>query len=437
MEKQRIYVETYGCQMNVYDSELMQGILQERSEFTEDPSRADVVLVNTCAIRENAEQRVLQRLHHFARQKKSNPRLVVGVTGCMARHISKQLQQRYPFLDLVLGPDSYRKLPELIDRVRQEGSRTVVDTAHNRLENYDYIFPRRNPGVNAWVAIGRGCDHFCTYCVVPYTRGRERSRSPESILAEVRKLAAEGFPEVTLLGQNVNSYRADGLRFPDLLEKVSEVPGIKRIRFTSPHPVDFSARLLAVIQENPKVMNHTHLPLQSGSSRVLELMGREYNAEQFVELALRAREKVDDLGLSTDIIVGFPTETEEDFQQTLEVVRTVGFDSAFTFKYSERPGTRAARELPDDVPDAVKTERLNRLLALQREISRERNARCIGKSFWVLVEGPSPKTPQEWTGRTGSNRVTVFPYRGGMVPGDLVRIRVEEVSGFTLRGTLI
>jgi len=433
----RIYLETYGCQMNFADSELVMSLLEEnQAVMTDAIEEADVILVNTCSIREHASQRVLQQLHRYHRQKEQRPEVVIGVLGCLSSHLKEEISRTRPWVDLVVGPDSYRQLPQLIES-RQTGQPTSVLTQLDRYETYEQIYPRRAAGVNAWVTIARGCDNFCSYCVVPFVRGRERSRSLAAIRTELERVAAEGFREVTLLGQNVNSWREGELRFPDLLEAAGGVPGIERIRFTAPHPRDFSQRLLEVMRDLPAAMNHIHLPLQSGSDRILGRMNRGYTAAQYLDLARRARETIPQLAIGTDLIAGFCGETEADFEATLSVVREVQFDSAFTFKYSEREGTIAARNYEDDVPAAEKTERLERLIELQNGITRSRNAACVGGRYEVMAEGPSRKSAAEWMGRTSCNRVTVFPYQTGMQPGEVLPVQVEALSGFTLRGKVI
>ncbi|MBL7033129.1 MAG: tRNA (N6-isopentenyl adenosine(37)-C2)-methylthiotransferase MiaB [Candidatus Delongbacteria bacterium] len=436
LNKPRVYLETYGCQMNFADSELVAAILEENlAEMTSDIAKADVILVNTCAIREHASQRVMQQLHRYQQQKLQRPEVVIGVLGCMSSHLKEEISQERPWVDLVVGPDSYRQLPQLITARRAELPTSVV-TGLDRYETYEQIFPRRDAGVNAWVTITRGCDNFCSYCVVPFARGRERSRPLSAIQAEMEQVVREGFREVTLLGQNVNSWREGDNRFPELLEAVTQVAGIERIRFISPHPRDFSQRLLEVIRDIPQVMNHIHLPLQSGSDPVLERMNRGYTASGFIELAQRARATVSELAISTDIIVGFCGESEADFEATLALVREVEFDSAFTFKYSERSGTIAAREYEDDVPAVIKGARLDQLMELQNGITRRRNSACIGREFAVMAEGPSRKLATEWMGRTGCNRIVVFPFQAGLLPGRVLPVRIEELSGFTLRGNV-
>jgi tRNA-2-methylthio-N6-dimethylallyladenosine synthase len=336
-------------------------------------------------------------------------------------------------VDIVAGPDSYKRLPLLIASVRETGEKGF-DFSLSEYETYSDIAPQRVPGVNAWVAIMRGCDNFCTFCVVPYTRGRERSRDPQNVVAEVHRIAAEGFKQVTLLGQNVNSYRHEHYDFADLMQMVAEVPDIRRVRFTSPHPKDFPRKLLRTMASHPKLCKHIHLPLQAGSDSVLERMSRTYTKQEFLDLVAEIRDVIPEASLTTDVICGFCGETEEDFEETLEVMRRVEFDSAFTFKYSERKHTIAARKFKDDVPEGIKAQRLARLIELQREISKQRNVAEIGKVYEVLVEEPSKKNPNEWLGRTDQNKGVVF-FEESVKPGDFARVRVNAAGTNTLRGT--
>ena len=453
----KVYIETYGCQMNVSDSELVSRLLEDDShQIQEGLEGADVVLVNTCAVREGAEQRVLGQLAGWKRLKQERPQLILGVLGCMSAHLSEKIAAGLPHVDLVMGPDQYRKLPGVIRDLVVSREGQVILTRRDRTENYDEIYPSRKGGPNAWVTVMRGCDNMCTFCIVPFTRGRERSRSVASVLEECRRLAAEGFREVTLLGQNVNSYRdqewrrpgkvaagapavsaggADGARFPELLAAVGEVEGIARIRFTSPHPKDFSEAMIREMADNPKVCKHMHLPMQAGNDRVLALMRRDYTGEDFARLVERARALMPEMGFSTDIIVGFPTETEAEFEDTLRLTGRVRFDSAFTFEYSPREGAPSAR-WADDVPPAEKNRRLRRLLELQRRITDEKAAACQGREYEVLIESPSKKSDLELKGRTTCNRVVVVPADPRYRAGSLVRVRVAQVSSFTLRGVV-
>jgi tRNA-2-methylthio-N6-dimethylallyladenosine synthase len=429
----KIFLETFGCQMNEYDSELIRSILRSHQhEFTDGLAHAEAVLLNTCAIRENAHQKIYHRLDELRGMKKRGHHLIVGVLGCMAQNLRQELADRAPVVDIVAGPDSYKRLPQLLASVSEQGARGF-DFSLSEFETYSDIAPQRVPGVNAWVAIMRGCDNFCTFCVVPYTRGRERSRAPENIVNEVHRIAAEGFKQVTLLGQNVNSYRYEQNDFADLMQMVAEVPGIQRVRFTSPHPKDFPRKLLRVMAENEKLCKHIHLPLQAGSDSVLERMNRTYTRQEFLDLVGEIRGLIPEVSLTTDVIAGFCGETDKDFAYTAEVMQQVEFDSAFIFKYSERKSTIAERKFPDDVPDEAKTQRVMYLNEIQREISLRRNRAEIGKVFEVLIEEPSKKNPQEWLGRTDQNKGVVF-FDETAKPGDFVKVTINAAGTNTLKG---
>ncbi|MGH7453976.1 MAG: tRNA (N6-isopentenyl adenosine(37)-C2)-methylthiotransferase MiaB [bacterium] len=431
----KIFLETFGCQMNEYDSELIRSILHSHQHtFVENLDQAEVALLNTCAIRENAHEKIYHRLDDLKGMKRRRKNLVVGVLGCMAQNLRQELAEHAPIVDIVAGPDSYKRLPLLINAVCGTGEKGL-DFSLSEYETYSDIAPQRMPGVNAWIAIMRGCDNFCTFCVVPYTRGRERSRELQNIVAEVHRIAAEGFKQVTLLGQNVNSYRFEQHDFADLMQMVAEVDGIRRVRFTSPHPKDFPRKLLHVIAANPKLCKHIHLPLQAGSDMVLERMNRTYTKQEFLDLAAEIRDLMPEVSLTTDVICGFCGETDEDFEDTLAVVAEVEFDSAFTFKYSERKNTIASRKYPDDVPDQAKQERLLRLTQLQREISLRRNAAEVGKVYEVLVEGSSKKNGDEWLGRTDHNKAVVFA--GHCRPGEFVKVRIDGFGPNTLMGAIV
>jgi len=439
----KLYIETYGCQMNLADSETVASILTRSGyEVVEDMHAADVVLVNTCSVRENAETRVYGRLAVFRQLRRKNPQVIVGVLGCMAERIKETLISKHG-VNLVAGPDSYRSLPELLEQTSIKGSALNVDLSEE--ETYAGICPTRleSNGISGFVTIMRGCNNFCTYCIVPYTRGRERSRDPQDILNEVKDLEARGYQEVTLLGQNVNSYnwgiRASGHKgirevdFPALLEEVAKtVPGM-RIRFTTSHPKDMHDETLRVIARNPNICRHIHLPVQSGSSRVLKVMNRKYDRLWYLDRIRAIREIIPGCGISTDVFCGFPTETEEDHLETLSLMNEVKFDFAFMFKYSERPGTYAAEHLEDDVPEEVKTRRLQEIIALQSGIGLESNRRDIGKIFEVLAEGTSKKSASHLFGRNPQNKVIVFP-RGDKQPGDRVMVKVTDCTGATLKG---
>src|SRR5207244_10292667 len=426
----RVFLETYGCQMNVADSETMAGVL-ERAGMTlvARADDADAILLNTCAIREHAELRVLGRLGEFARIKASRPEVVVGVAGCMAQHLRSRLLDKARVLDLVVGPDGYRHLPDLL---RRAADQPPANVRLDRDETYGDLEPKREPGVRAWITAQRGCDKFCTYCVVPYTRGRERSLPLAELLGQVRRAVAQGFREVVFLGQTVNSYHDGAHDFADLLRATDAVDDLKRIRFTSPHPSDMSDRVIAAIAECAKVCPQVHLPLQSGSDRVLEAMDRTYTLERYLGIVARLRAAIPDLALSTDIIVGFTGETENDFERTLQVMREVRFDSAFLFKYSARPDTKAWR-WEETVEEAVKSDRLERLIALQHGISGEMNDRWLGRTAEILVEGPARRNPEQLFGKSAQFKSVVFP-ADGTPAGTLRSLRIVGATPITLFG---
>ncbi len=428
----KVYIETYGCQMNVYDTEIVKSILGRKGyNFTETPEEAQVIFLNTCSVRENAHKKVHQRISVLKQLRRQNKELVMGVLGCMAQNLRKELLEDKVGVDIVAGPDAYKKLPEMLDKVEQTGEKDFYLTL-SEFETYSDVFPTHEEGINAWIAVMRGCDNFCTFCVVPYTRGRERSREPANIVAEARQLAGKGFKQITLLGQNVNSYNYEEYDFADLIEMVAGVEGIERVRFTSPHPKDFPEKLLRVIAENPNVCKQIHLPLQAGSSRILEMMNRTYSQREFLDMAAHIREVIPDIVLTTDVIVGFPTETEEDFRDTLKVMDEVRFDSAFMFKYSERKQTIASRKFPDDVSEEEKTDRMIRLVEMQQKHSLERNRAHIGQTFRVLVEGNGKRAGQ-LIGRNDGNKMVAFPGTG-YKKGDFVNVRIDEVTSTTLIG---
>ncbi|MCB9540814.1 MAG: tRNA (N6-isopentenyl adenosine(37)-C2)-methylthiotransferase MiaB [Myxococcales bacterium] len=431
-----VFIETYGCQMNEADTELMFGLLRHRGyTVAENADDADVVLLNTCAVRERAEERVFGRLGWLKSLKERRPEVVLGVAGCMAERLRERLVERAPHVDLVVGPDAYRRLPELID-AGDLGEDAQIDVRLDRRETYHDVEIDRVPGVSGWITVQRGCDKFCTFCVVPFVRGRERSLAPEEVVEQARSMAGEGFREVTLLGQTVSSYYERGHDFADLLRMVHRVEGLHRIRYTSPYPNDFSDRLLDTLAELPRVARHIHLPVQSGSTRVLRDMKRGYTAEGYRDLIERVREKLPAHALSTDVIVGYPGETEEDFEATLELVRAVGFDFAFMFHYSERDGTYAARRRPDDIPIEVKKDRLKRLIEVQEAISKVRNAAMIGREVEVLVQGPTRRDPGQVIGRTSCFRTTILP-ADGLEAGALVPVRVTAATSHTIFGEVI
>jgi tRNA-2-methylthio-N6-dimethylallyladenosine synthase len=433
--ERRVFIETYGCQMNEADSELMFGLLRHRGwSVAQSADDADVVLLNTCAVRERAEERVFGRLGWLKSLKDRRPEVVLGVAGCMAERMRGQIVERAPYVDLVIGPDAYRRLPDLVDAAQDEDrDDALIDVRLDKRETYADAEIDRVPGVSGWITVQRGCDKFCTFCIVPFVRGRERSLPPEEVVAQARAMAAEGFREVTLLGQTVSSYYERGHDFADLLSAVHAVEGLHRIRYTSPYPNDFSDRLLERLGALPRVGRHIHLPVQSGSTPMLRAMKRGYTAEAYRGLIDRVRRILPDFALSTDIIVGYPGETEDDFEATLQLMRDVGFDSAFMFRYSEREGTFSARNVPDDVPDEVKRDRLQRLIALQEGISKVRYGAMVGRAVEVLVQGPSRRDPSRFIGRTSCFRTTILP-EGDFAPGDLVPARVVAATSHTLFG---
>lgn len=422
--------------MNEYDSELARTILAGSGyAFSADADGADVLLFNTCAVRETAHTRIYARLQALGTTKRPRPDRVVGVLGCMAQNLATEILERFPAVDFVCGPDAYRELPALIARARQGAERGVA-VSLSEDQTYEDIAPTRVEGVNAWIAIMRGCNNFCSFCVVPYTRGRERSRDPRGIVEEARRLVAEGYPQVTLLGQNVNSYCHEGMDFADLIQRVAEVNGLERVRFTSPHPKDFPLRLLRVIADHPRICKAIHFPLQAGSDRVLARMNRGYTRQDYLELAARMRDTIPDLALTTDVICGFPTETDAEYEETVSVVEEVQFDSAFIFKYSERKGTLAARRYADDVPEEVKSERVTRIVDVQREISRQRNEARVGRVDRVLIEGTSKKDPGAWRARDDHNTIVIFRDPSRKV-GDFCQVRVVRATPHTLLAEIL
>ncbi|MDH4153280.1 MAG: tRNA (N6-isopentenyl adenosine(37)-C2)-methylthiotransferase MiaB [Nitrospira sp.] len=435
----QIHIETFGCQMNESDSELVRAMLkQEGFVFTEDRERADVVLVNTCAIRENAHKKIYVHLSELRAVKKQRP-LVVGVLGCMAQNLKSELAQKEPLIDVLAGPDSYRQLPSLLTTALNAQEQGLAQKGFaldlSEYETYEGILPDRNDGVNAWITVMRGCDNFCSFCVVPYTRGRERSRDPEAILLEARDAAARGFKQITLLGQNVNSYRHEEWDFAKLISAVADQPGIERVRFTSPHPKDFPPSLIEAIASHPKICKHIHLPLQAGSDRILELMARTYTAADYLALVERIRLTIPGIVLTTDIICGFCSESDEDFQATVRLVEQAQLDSAYIFKYSERKNTIAARKYVDDVPDQVKGLRVSRLVEIQRAITADRNRRYIGKDVEILVEGDATRSSTQGMGKTDGNITVVWDkITGHAEPGTLVTKHIVDASAATLYG---
>ena len=433
-------METYGCQMNVGDSEILVSIMQDEGyRYTEDIAQADVILVNTCSIRDNAEQRIWGRLREFHRYKRARKGLVVGIVGCMAERLREELFERETVVDVVAGPDSYRELPRLVAAAAAGGHGVNVQLSQE--ETYGDIRPVRldRNGVSAFISIMRGCNNFCSYCVVPYTRGRERSRDPQTILREAQELFSAGYREVTLLGQNVNSYRwkegtAEAVDFPALVERVAGISPLLRVRFATSHPKDLSDRLIEVMASYPNICRAVHLPAQSGSDRMLAAMNRKYTRAWYLERVAAIRRRMPDCAVTTDLIAGFCGETAEDHAQTLSLMREVGYDSAYMFKYSQRPGTLASRTMTDDVSEEVKTARLNEIIALQNELSAASNERDMGNVFEVLVEGLSRRSSEQLCGRTSQNKMVVFDRTGETAPGDYVRVRITGCTSATLFG---
>ena len=425
----KVYIETYGCQMNVNDSEVILSILQDAGYvLTEDIAQADVILANTCSIRDNAEQRIWGRIDQFKIQKRNRKGVVIGIVGCMAERLKDELLKA---VDIVAGPDSYRTLPELLKAVTPESPQINVLLSHE--ETYAEISPVRldKNGISAFISIMRGCNNVCSYCIVPYTRGRERSRDANTIVREARELWENGYKEVTLLGQNVDSYNWEDVNFAKLLEMVAEVDPQLRVRFSTSHPKDISDEVIYTMARHENICRHIHLPVQSGSSIMLEKMRRKYDREWYLERVDKIRSVMPDCGITTDVIAGFSGETEQDHADTLSLMEKVVFDSAFMFAYSERPGTLASKKYPDDIPYEVKTARLNEIIALQGRMSLKSNEKEIGKIMKVLVEGPSKKNPSELCGRAGSNKMCVFPSRGEK-PGDYCEVKVASVTSATL-----
>ena len=402
------FIETYGCQMNVADTELVSAMLNDSGyEETNDINLADAIFVNTCAIREHAEDKVHSRLGFYHKIKNQKPSTIIGVLGCMAQNLKEDILESKPYVDIVLGPDSYRKLPDMLKDRSESNKSHIVDTKLSKFEVYDNLFPSRKEGINAWVSIMRGCDKFCTFCIVPFTRGRERSRSIEGILEEVKIAVDSGFSEITLLGQNVNSYNFEGKKFHTLLERVAQIDNVKRIRYTSPHPQDMTEDVLDVMRDHSNICNYVHLPLQAGSNKVLNRMNRTYTKEEFIALANLIRKKLPKVGISTDIIVGFPGENKTEFNETLKVMDEIKFDSAFTFKYSSRPGTKAS-EYKDHVLEREKQERLEMVIAKQRAHTKKRNEDFVENIEDVLIEKESKRSSNQWAGRTDSNKWVIF-----------------------------
>ncbi|MFO7868921.1 MAG: tRNA (N6-isopentenyl adenosine(37)-C2)-methylthiotransferase MiaB [Bacteroidales bacterium] len=439
--KQYVYIETYGCQMNINDSEVVASILQDAGfDYTTNINEAHLILLNTCSIREHAENRVFQRLHDIKKIKKNNDSVLVGVIGCMAERIREQLFNHAIKTDIVAGPDSYRNLPELVRDAQSHNQ--AIHVRLSRTETYKEIIPYRidESHISTFISIMRGCNNFCTYCIVPYTRGRERSRDVQSILNEVLDTVKKGYKEITLLGQNVNSYNYDDnetrILFPDLLRRVAELVPDTRIRFSTSHPKDMHDDLLHVMAEYDNVCKWVHLPVQSGSSSVLKRMGRTYDREWYLQRVAAIRKIVPEASITSDIISGFCGETDEEHQETITLMKEVGFDLSYMFKYSERPGTIAARDFEDDVPEDVKRQRLDEIIHLQKKISAVQYKKDEGKEFVVLVEGVSKKSDQELKGRNSQNKTIIFPRENANI-GDYVRVRIVESNSATLKGKIV
>lgn len=430
--KNKIYIETYGCQMNTADSELVMGILQNKGyQVTEEINNANVILLNTCSVRDNAEQKIYFRLDHLKGIKRNHPGTVIGILGCMAERLRKNLIEEKKIVDLVVGPDEYRRLPEYLDTAF--GGEKGIGVKLSRTETYEDIIPFREDGLSAWISVMRGCDKFCTFCVVPFTRGRERSRALNSVVDEVKQLSQRGFKEITLLGQNVNSYNYNGYDFADLLSACASVDPLIRVRFTTSHPQDLSDKLLYTIAEHQNICNYIHLPVQSGSNRILKLMNRTYTIEHYLSLIDKARKIIPGVSFSTDIITGFPTETYEDHVMTLDVIQQVRYDGAYMFKYSPREGTKAY-QMTDDVPEDVKLKRLNEIIDLQHQISAEINQSQINSEETILIEGFSKKSDQFLSGRTDTNKIVIIPASDEINTGDYVRVKINRATSATLFG---
>jgi tRNA-2-methylthio-N6-dimethylallyladenosine synthase len=434
MPTQHLHIETYGCQMNVADSETVAAIMQvENYSLISTAENADIVIINTCSVRDNAEKKIWNRLDYYKGLKRRNKHLKVGIIGCMAQRIGEGFLE-HPAVDFVAGPDAYRSLPSLIN-----SANSTVNTLLTTDETYAQIIPYRidKNKITGFVSITRGCNNFCTYCIVPYTRGRERSRNYQDILNEVEQLTKSGYKEICLLGQNVNSYQIEGTQtgFPKLLEMIAKNYPQQRIRYTTSHPKDMSDELLRVMADYPNICKHIHLPLQSGSNNVLKLMNRKYTREWYLDRIEAIKKYIPDCGITTDVFAGFCGETESDHQDTLDVMRQVKFDSAFMFKYSERPGTHAAEHLIDDVPEEIKINRLNEIISLQQKLSLESNKKDVGKSIEVLAESYSKRSKENLFGRTSQNKVVVFP-KENVQQGDYVHVTIESYSAATLKGTL-
>lgn len=437
----KLYIETYGCQMNFADSEIVASVLNNEYEITQDIKEADLVFVNTCSIRDHAEKRVINRLQEFKHLKKLNPKLKIGVLGCMAERMKESLLTQEKHVDMIVGPDAYRDLPAMLHQA--EDGRKLANVVLSLEETYDDINPVRleSNGVSAFISIMRGCDNFCSYCVVPFTRGRERSRKPETIIEEARNLFSKGYKEVTLLGQNVNSYnykneKDEEFNFAKLMKEVASIDVDLRVRFATSHPKDISDELIKTIAETSNICNSIHLPVQSGSSIMLKKMHRRYDRELYLNRIEKIKELIPNCGLSTDIIAGFCSENEDDHQQTLSLMQAVGYDYAFMFKYSERPDTLAAKKYPDDVPEEIKSKRLDEIIKLQQQLSHISNKNDIGRVVRVLVDNISKKSSDYLSGRSDENKVVVFPKMNAKI-GDYVNVLIKECTTATLKGVIV
>lgn len=431
----KVYIETYGCQMNLSDTEIILSVLSDSGyEETESISDSDLILFNTCSVRDNAEQRIFNRLEHLKNVKKRTPDVVVGILGCMAERLRTKLIEEYKFVDLIVGPDEYRRLPELIDSIIETGEKGIA-VKLSKVETYDDLIPTRKDGITGWISVMRGCDKFCTFCVVPFTRGRERSRSLNNIVNEAEQLYKKGIKEITLLGQNVNSYLdSNNNDFPDLLKAVARAVPEMRIRYTTSHPYDLSYKLLETMAEYKNICKYIHLPIQSGSDRILELMNRLYTVEKYLKIMEKAKEIMPGIGLSTDIIAGFPTESEDDHKMTLEVIEKVEYDGAYMFVYSPRENTKAFK-MADDVPEEIKQRRLSEIIELQRNVSIRQNKKLIGTTKEILLESVSKKSDDFLMGRTDCNKSVIIPGNGLRI-GDKVSTKIERVNSATLFGSI-
>jgi tRNA-2-methylthio-N6-dimethylallyladenosine synthase len=426
----KVYIETYGCAMNFSDTEIVLSVLSEFGyNETEDIKESDVILLNTCSIRENAETRIYNRLKHLSAYKKKNPYKVIGILGCMAERLRHDLMEKEKFVDLIVGPDEYRKIPHLIDSLIETGEKGVA-VQLSKVETYDDIIPKRKEGIISWISVMRGCDKFCTFCVVPFTRGRERSRKVESIIKEAKVLFDEGIKDVTLLGQNVNSFNDAGDDFADLLRKVAIAVPEMRFRYSTSHPYDCSKKLIETMGEHDNICKYLHLPVQSGSERVLKLMNRLYTIEQYMKIMNYAKELMPGIGLSTDIITGFPTESDEDHKMTLNLLEEVEYDGAYTFAYSPRENTKSYR-MPDDVPYEVKTQRLDEIIQIQRKVSAKIYKNMVGKSKDILIESVSKKSNDYLMGRTDCNKSVILPREKNKI-GDIVNVKIVKSNSATL-----